>query len=108
MIKYFLVPLGILFTVTAQILLKKASGFSFKEYYFYIFFCFAGISYVLSFGIYTLVLKYFPLTKISPIMTLGTMTMVILLGIFIFQETITIKQILGIILGGVAIVLITL
>lgn len=108
MYKYFLLFGGIISSVTAQFLLKKASVFSFKETAFFIYFIFAGLAYVVSFGLYTIVLKYFPISKASPIMTLGTMAMVILLGVFVFHEIITIKQIAGIILGVAAIILIAL
>ena len=108
MIKYFLLFGGILSSVTAQFFLKKASVLSFKDIYFFIYFGVAGVAYVISFGLYTIVLKYFPISKASPIMTLGTMAMVILLGVYIFHEIIGVKQIIGIFLGAAAIILIAL
>jgi drug/metabolite transporter (DMT)-like permease len=106
MIKYLLIPLGMIASAVAQVLLKKAGAFTFKEISFFIYFCFAGISYVVSFGLYTIILKYFPITKISPVMTLGTMSLVIISGIVLFHEIISIKQAIGILLGAVAIILI--
>ena len=106
MIKFFLLLLGILSSASAQMMLKKASDLSFKNIVFYIYFCFAGIFYVVSFGLYILILRYFPITKISPVMTLGTMIIVIIMGIFIFHETLTIKQMIGIVLGAIAIIFI--
>jgi len=106
MIKYFLIVLGVLSSAIAQMFIKKASGLSFGNVLFFIYFCLAGIFYVGSFGLYTLILKYFPITKISPVMTLGTMTMVVIFGIFMFHEIITIKQVIGMVIGAVAIVLI--
>ena len=106
MIKYIFIPFGILASATAQMFMKKASGLSIKDFLFYIYFGSAGLSYVFSFVLYTLVLKYFPISKISPVMTLGTMIIVILLGIFMFQENLTFKQIIGITFGAIAIILI--
>jgi len=106
MIKYLFIVLGISSSAIAQMFIKKASGLSFGNVSFFIYFCLAGMFYVASFGLYTLVLKYFPITKISPVMTLGTMTMVVILGILMFHEIITVKQVIGMVVGAVAIVLI--
>ena len=106
MTKYLFIALGILSSAIAQMLLKKASALSFRDGLYYFYFCSAGVSYVVSFVLYTLILKYFPITKISPVMTLGTMTVVIILGVLIFHEIISIKQMIGIALGAVAIILI--
>jgi uncharacterized membrane protein len=106
MIKYLLIPLGMIASAIAQVLLKKIGAFSFKEIPFFIYFCFAGISYVVSFGLYTIILKHFPISKISPIMTLGTMALVIISGIVLFQEIIGLKQMIGLVLGAIAIILI--
>jgi drug/metabolite transporter (DMT)-like permease len=106
MIKYLLIVLGMFSSATAQMFLKKTSGLSFGNVLYFIYFCLAGMFYVASFGLYTLVLKYFPITKISPVMTLGTMTMVVIFGIFMFHEIITVKQLIGMVIGAVAIFLI--
>jgi drug/metabolite transporter (DMT)-like permease len=106
MVKYLLIVFGMLSSATAQMFLKKTSGLPFGNILYFVYFCLAGIFYIASFGIYTLVLKYFPITKISPVMTLGTMTMVVIFGIIMFQEIITIKQLIGMVIGAAAIVLI--
>jgi len=107
MIKYLFAVLGILSSTIAQALLKKTSALSFKDASYYIYFCFAGLFYVVSLGLYTLLLRHFPITKISPVMTLGTMMMIIIFGILMFNETITYKQMIGIVLGMAAIILIS-
>jgi drug/metabolite transporter (DMT)-like permease len=106
MIKYLLVIFGMFLSAIAQMFLKKTSGFSFGNAQFFVFFCLAGMFYAASFGLYILILKYFPITKISPVMTLGTMSIVVISGILMFHEIITIKQLIGIVIGAVAIVLI--
>jgi len=105
MIKYLLIIFGVLSSAIAQMLLKKTSGLSFGNVQYFVYFFLAGMFYVASFGLYTLILKHFPITKISPVMTLGTMTMVVIFGILMFHEVITIKQLIGMVIGAVAIVL---
>jgi drug/metabolite transporter (DMT)-like permease len=105
MIKYLLIIFGVLSSAIAQMFLKKTSGLSFGNIAYFIYFGLAGMFYVASFGLYTLILKYFPISKISPVMTLGTMTMVVISGILMFHEIITTKQLIGMVIGAVAIVL---
>ena len=105
--RIILVLLGILFSALAQIMLKKSSGFEFlKEFNFFVYFILGGLSYVVSFGIYAYALKIFNLSKISPVMTIGTMLLVVIAGVLMFKEVVTSKQALGIILGLISIILI--
>ena len=106
MIKYILIILGIIFSAIAQVMIKKSSTFEIKESSFFLYLALAGLCYVLSFGLYAYILKYFALSKISPIMTIGTMIIVVGSGIFLFKETITLKQSLGIFIGILSIYLI--
>jgi len=107
MTKFLLILLGIATSALAQIMLKKSSGFQFlKDYNFFIYFILGGVFYVFSFGIYAYVLKIFSLSKISPVMTIGTMLLVVIAGVLIFKEHLSIKQTLGILLGFVSIFLI--
>jgi uncharacterized membrane protein len=107
MISYLLVISGIVSSAMAQIMLKKSGQFTFlKDPGFFIFFICGGIFYVLSFGLYVYLLKVFNLSKISPFMTIATMLLVVAAGLFIFKETISIKQGAGIALGMISIMLI--
>lgn len=107
MSSFWLVLAGIAASALAQIMLKKSSTFQFlKEYNFFFYFLLGGLFYVVSFGIYTYALKVFNLSKISPVMTIGTMLLVIIASVFVFQEEISLKQLFGIILGIISIVLI--
>ncbi len=107
MIKILLIIFGILFSALAQIMLKKSSDFTFlKEFNFFVYFIFGGLFYLFSFGIYAYILKIFNLSKISPIMTIGTMLGVVFAGIFLFKEEIALKQFLGILIGAISIILI--
>lgn len=107
MINYLLVFIGILTSALAQIMLKKSSDFEFlKEFKFFLYFFLAGGFYVFSFGVYTYVLKIFNISKISPVMTIGTMILVVFSGFLFFNEVISWKQVLGILLGILSIILI--
>lgn len=107
MMKYLLVILGILTSGLAQIMLKKSSSFGFfKDYNFFVYFILGGFFYVISFGTYAYVLKIFSIGKISPVMTIGTMLLVVIAGSLLFKESITSRQMIGVVLGLVSIILI--
>lgn len=99
MIKYLLIIIGILSSSMAQIMQKKASVYEFKDFNFFLFLGFGGLFYLISFGLYAIVLKYFPISKLSPVMAIGVMIIVIIAGIFVFNEKISVKQAIGIIMG---------
>ena len=98
MMKYFLIVAGIIPSALAQIFLKKASFYELKSFNWFLFVGFSGFSYFLSFVLYFFILKNFPISKVSPVMTICVMLIVVSFGFFI-GEKITIKHILGIILG---------
>lgn len=107
MTKYILVLVGIISSALAQIMLKKTSEFGFfKEGGFFVYFISGGIFYVVSFAVYTYALKIFNLSKISPVMTIATMILVVAGGILFFKESLNSRQILGILLGIVSVILI--
>lgn len=104
--KYLFILLGILSSASAQMLLKKASFHGIRDFNFYVFFGLAGFSYLVSFVLYTLILKLFPLNKISPVMTCGTMIMVLLGSYLFYCEALSLRHIIGIVLGIISIFLI--
>lgn len=107
MLKFILVAVGIISSALAQIMLKKSSEFEFfKKPSFFLYFILGGLFYVLSFGIYAYALKMFSLSKISPVMTIGTMLLVVLAGILFFRESLALRQIIGVLMGIVAVLLI--
>lgn len=104
---FILVLLGVAAGALAQIMLKQSSSYSFlKEYYFFIYFILAALFYLISFVIYAYILKTFNLSKISPVMTVGTMLSVVLAGVLIFKESVTMTQIFGILIGFISIILV--
>ena len=107
MISYIFVVLGIICTSGAQLLLKKSSSFDSTDIKYYLFLGIAMLFYVVSFVLYSKTLKSFNLNWVSPVMTISTMIVVITLSFFIFKETLTTKQIVGLSIGLLSIILIT-
>lgn len=105
--KTLLVIVGIVTSAIAQTLLKKSGNYEFfKDNLFFFYFVLGGVFYVASFLLYTYLLKVFDISKISPIMTIGTMILVVLVGVFAFKEILSIRQIIGIVFGIVSVLLI--
>jgi drug/metabolite transporter (DMT)-like permease len=104
---YTLVCLSVVSSGLAQVMLKKSSEFAvLKEFVFFVYFILGGLFYVLSFGLYAYLLKVFSISEISPVMTVATMIIVILAGSLVFKESISAKQVFGVVLGVVSIMLI--
>ena len=107
MSKVLLIVLGIAASALAQILLKKSGAFAFfQDSRFFLYFLSGGLSYVIAFGLYAYILKVYDISKISPVMTIGTMLMVFAAGVFLFGEQVSVRQIVGVGLGLVSILLI--
>jgi len=103
--KYLLIVLGIIPSALAQIFLKKASFYELKSLAWFLFVGLSGLSYFLSFVLYFFILKIFPISKVSPVMTICVMLIVVTFGFFI-GEKITLKHIFGILLGLTSVYLI--
>ena len=63
-------------------------------------------AYGLAFILQSYIFKFFPLSKIAPVMAISIMILVFSCGICIYRENINIKQIIGLFLGIVSIYLI--
>lgn len=92
-------------TAFAQVLLKKASYYDIRTSAWLIFMGVSAVSYAGSFILYSRILKYYPLNKIYPAMTVGQIILVTLYGLWI-GEVIDTRHALGLLLGAVAIYLI--
>lgn len=106
MTKFGLIVIGILFSTIAQVMIKKSSLHELNETIYFLYLGMAGLSYVFSFVSYAFIMKFFPLSKISPVMTIGTMILVVCSGVILLNETISIRQSLGLMLGIISIILI--
>lgn len=96
---------GILATALAQILLKQSSHHGVLSNSWLSFTGMAAASYALSFLLYALVLRSYPLSKVYPAMTVAQIAIVTLYGLTA-GETLDLRHALGLLLAGVAIVLI--
>jgi len=100
-----LVIAGMVATALAQVLLKKASSFDERTISWLTYIGMSALVYGFSFLLYARILKYFPLNKIYPAMTVGQIMLVTLAGLVI-GEVITGRHALGLVFGLVAIYLI--
>lgn len=103
--KWIYVVSGILFSSLAQICMKRASVFEVRHLFWCLYIFGSIFSYLLSFIAYYLVLKYFPISKVSPLMTVGVVLIVVLYGMWA-GEAVSIKHAVGLLLGVVSIFLI--
>lgn len=101
----WLVAFGIVATALAQILLKQSSFHGVFSSGWLVFVGIAGTAYALSFFMYALVLKTYPLNKVYPAMTVAQIAIVTVYGLAI-GETIDTRHAVGLLLGVVAIYLI--
>jgi multidrug transporter EmrE-like cation transporter len=100
-----LVVLGILATACAQILLKQSSFHGVMSTPWLGFVGIAAASYGLSFLLYSLVLRTYPLNKVYPTMTVAQIGIVTIYGLVI-GESLDLRQAAGLALAVLAIYLI--
>jgi multidrug transporter EmrE-like cation transporter len=100
-----LVLIGILTTALAQILLKKAADFEIRTSSWLMWIGMSAVVYVVSFVLYSRILKYYALYKIYPVMT-SAQIMVITLGGILMGEAIGGRHALGLLFGVISIYLI--
>ncbi len=104
--KYAFVSFCVLLTVLAQVLLKRTSMYAAWSKGFFLFVAGSMLTYCLAFLAQSLAMRYFPLSKVSPAMSVATMVLVFVAGILLFKEQIELKQLLGIALGAASVYLI--
>lgn len=103
--KLLLVVIAVFATAFAQVLLKKASYYDIKTSPWLMFMGISAASYAFSFILYSRVLKYYPLNKIYPAMTVAQLILVTLYGLWI-GEAISGRHSLGLLIGMFSIYLI--
>ena len=100
-----LVVSGIFSTAIAQILLKRASAFDNGSQGWLTFLGLAAVMYVLSFLLYSQILKHYALNKIYPALTVAQIVLITLYGLYA-GEVIDGRDALGLLFGIVSIYLI--
>ncbi len=103
--KITLVLVAVFATAFAQVVLKKASAYDIKSMPWLYLMGVAAVAYGISFILYSRILKYYPLNKIYPAMTVGQIVLVTLYGLWI-GEVIGTSHAIGLALGVVSIYLI--
>ena len=104
MLAYVLVFSGIVLTATAQCSLKLAGMRDGHDAHWLFLIAVSIILYTLSFVAYAIILKHFPISRIAPLMTVGTVVLVVILGTAL-GESLTSLHIFGIALGVAGILL---
>jgi multidrug transporter EmrE-like cation transporter len=99
------VAIGIAATAFAQILLKESSHHGVMGTPWIAFMIVAAASYALSFLLYALALKTYPLNKIYPTMTVAQLAIVTVYGLAV-GEAIDLRHAAGLVLAVVSIYLI--
>ncbi|NWG74979.1 MAG: hypothetical protein HXY24_10295 [Rubrivivax sp.] len=102
---FLLVAVGIVATALAQILLKQSSYHETLSMTWIGFVGIAAASYALSFLLYALILKHYPLNKVYPAMTVAQIVLITLYGLTI-GEVVDLRHGIGLLLGVAAIYLI--
>jgi len=105
LIKYILLIAGIIPSAAAQVFLKFASNYELKSPMWALFIFISLCSYGMSFVLYTIIFKYFPVSVASPVMTVSVMLIVFIFG-WIIGETVSPRQLIGVACGVASIILI--
>ena len=100
-----LVATGIFTTALAQILLKKASLFEIRTGPWLAFMGISAGFYVLSFFLYSYMLRFYPLNKVYPVTTVAQIILITAAGL-LMGEAIDIRHGLGLVLGALSVYLI--
>lgn len=99
-----LVAMGVISTAAAQLLLKRAAS---HEHWSSMWLTFMGVSagfYVLSFAMYSQMLRYYALNKIYPATTVAQILLITLIGLML-GESLEGRQIVGLAFGMLAVYL---
>ena len=94
----FLVPLGVILSASAQIVLKRSSGLENWSRNWILLFLSSGILYLASMVVYLFILRLFPISRIYPVMTVLVIVIISIYGHFA-GESISVRHIAGICLG---------
>lgn len=104
--KYIIVFLGVIFAVLAQIMMKNASSNIFFEKKWITLMLLSVSAYGVAFFLQSYIFKFFPLSKIGPVMAIAVMIFVFGSGILLYGEEISVKQAVGVLFGILSIYLI--
>ena len=104
MIKYLLIIISVGSAAAAQLCMKKSSCLDTLSKQGLLWLAFAGASYFISFVFYALLMKYFNLNRISPVMAISTTCAVVLTATVFFTEPLSMRMAMGLGLGILSII----
>ncbi|HOI22244.1 MAG: EamA family transporter [Spirochaetia bacterium] len=102
---WLLLICGILFSASAQLLLKQGARLKLWSASWIALAGGAALLYALSFAVYAWVLRKQDISKISPLMGSAVIALVVLGGVFLFGETLSLRRIAGVLLACAAVAL---
>ncbi|WPD23748.1 MAG: EamA family transporter [Candidatus Electrothrix sp. GW3-4] len=104
--KYLILFAPVIFSTVAQLLLKQAALKEWKSTAWLLTMGSSVVVYGLALALYSVALRYFPVSLASPVNTIACMLLVILGGTFFWNEPFGIRQALGTLLGVLSMLLI--
>ena len=105
MSKYVILFLPVFFSTIAQILVKQSSFKELRSFSWYIVMGGSLVAYFFAFGLYAVTLRHFAISVASPVNTISVMLLVVISGIVLWGEPLGIRQVSGLLLGCVALLL---
>ena len=104
--KYLFLFLPVLFSTAAQLLIKQAALQKWKSMGWLLAMGGSILAYILAFVLYSVTVRYFPVSVASPVNTILVMLLVIAGGVVFWQEPFGMQRAIGAILGIISLVLI--
>ena len=104
--KYLVLFAPVIFSTVAQLLLKQAGLKELKSTAWLLTMGGSVAMYGLALALYSVALRYFPVSLVSPVNTIACMLLVILGGTFFWSEPFSVRQVLGTLLGVLSMLLI--
>ncbi len=103
--KYFFLFMPVLFSTAAQLLIKQAALKEWKSMGWLLTMGGSILAYLLAFALYSITVRYFPVSVASPVNTILVMLLVIAGGILFWQEPFGVQRAVGTVIGILSLLL---
>lgn len=107
MCRYMILFLPVIFSVAAQLLVKAASFHPIRSSPWLVVIALSIFCYLFAFLLYTNTIRHFSISVASPVNTLAVMVTVVLAGVFLWGESLSYRQMVGLLLGLISLILIS-
>ncbi len=104
--KYVILFAPVLFSVLAQLLIRQAAFKEWKSSAWFLTMGASVVAYFLAFALYSVTVRYFPISVASPVNTILVMLLVVCGGTLLWNEPFGVHQAAGTILGILSLLLI--